>query len=147
MTNQIDYPLVVLQSREDYNQIALKTMGTWPSVAWYDSAYPLGNLYVWPVAAASQFAVHLSLKQTIAQFANLADDIVLPPEYVPALFYNLACRLRPAYGQPPEPTLVALAKDSLNVLRGANTQIPTLRMPDQLVGVGRFYNVYSDNAR
>lgn len=144
MTNQIDYPLVVLQSREDYNQIALKTMGTWPSIVWYDSAYPLGVLYVWPVAATQQFAIHLSLKQTIDQFTDLAEDIVLPPEYVPALFYNLAVRLRPAYGMGPDATLVALAKDALNVLRGANAQIPTLRMPDQLVGVARFYNVYSD---
>lgn len=144
MANQIDYPLTVLQSREDYNQIALKTMGTWPSLVFYDSAYPVGYLYVWPVPAASQFAVHLSLKQTLDQFTSLAQDIILPPEYVPALFYNLAGRLRPAYGMGPDPTITALAKDALNVLRGANTQIPTLRMPAQLVGNARQYNVYSD---
>jgi len=144
MTNQIDYPLVVLQSREDYNQIALKTMGTWPSVVFYDSGWPTGTLYVWPVPAASQFAIHLSLKQPLNQFANLADDLNLPPEYEGAILHNLIVRLRSAYQMRPDPVQTGLAKDALNVLRGANTQIPTLRMPDQLVGNARMYNVYSD---
>jgi hypothetical protein len=142
--NQPDYPLEILQSREDYNQIALKTMGTWPSVLFYDSGYPMGAVYVWPLPAASQFEVHLSLKQPLTQFASLAQDIVLPPEYIPALFYNLAARLRPAYGMGPDPTITAMAKDALNVLRGANTQIATLRMPGTLVGQARMYNVFSD---
>ncbi len=142
--NQIDYPLQVLQSREDYNRIALKTMGTWPSLVFYDSDYPLGNLYVWPIPAASQFAIHLSLKQPLSQFTSLAQDINLPPEYEGALFYNLVVRLQTSYKIPLDPMAVALAKDGLNVLRGANTQIPSLRMPNTVLNRGRYYNVYSD---
>jgi hypothetical protein len=142
--NRIDYPLDLIQSREDYNLIALKTLGTWPSAVFYDSDYPLGYVYFWPLPQSGQFDLHLSLKQTLAQFANLADEINLPPEYIPTLFYNLAARLRPAYQMPPDPTITALAMDSLNVIRGANAQIPSLRMPNAVVGQGRSYNVYSD---
>lgn len=142
---RVDYPLQILQSREDYNLISLKSMGTWPSVVFYDSAYPLGFLYIWPLPAASQFELHISLKQPLTQFGNLADEINLPPEYIPALSHNLAARLRPAYQMPPDPSITALALDSLNVLRGSNAQIPSLRMPNALVGRGRSYNVYSDD--
>lgn len=142
--NPIDYPLEILQSREDYNQIALKTMGTWPSVAFYDSAYPLGYLYIWPVPQAGQFDLHISLKQPLERITNLADSFVLPPEYDAALHHNLVVRLRVAYQLPADPVQVGLAKDSLNVLRGANTQIPSLKMPSAVVGRNRAYNVYSD---
>lgn len=144
-SHQIDYPLTILQSREDYNLITLKTMGTWPSLVFYDSGFPLGTLKFWPLPAAGQFELHVSLKAPLTQFASLAQEIVLPPEYIPTLFYNLAARLRPAYQLGPDPTVTAMAKDSLNVIRGANAQIATMRMPNAVVGRGRAYNVFSDN--
>lgn len=142
---QIDYPLDLIQSREDYNNIALKTMGTWPSAIFYDSAYPLGNIYVWPVPAASLYAIHLTLKQPLTQFATLVETINLPPEYEAALHYNLCTRLRPAYQLAPDPSITALAVDSLNVIRNANTQLATLKMPAAVLGTRRMYNVYSDS--
>jgi len=143
-SQRVDYPLKLIDAREDYDQITLKSMGTWPSVLFYDSAYPLGFLYFWPLPQDQQFELHLSLKQTISQFTGLAQEVDLPPEYIPCLFYNLAARLRPAYQMAPDPTVTALAKDSLNVLRGANAQVPTMNMPNALQGRGRAYNVYSD---
>ncbi len=67
----------------------------------------------------------------------------MPPEFIAALKFNLAVRLRQSYMLPPDAVLVALAKDSLNVIRGANTQIGTLVMPTELVRPG-LYNVFSD---
>ncbi len=140
----IDYPLEIIQSREDYNRIRMKNLGSWPSLVFYDSDYPLGNLFVWPVPNSGQFSVHISVKQPLAQFATLVEDIAFPPEYEAAIFYNLVIRLQAAFKVPPDPIVVALAKDGLNVLRGSNTQIPTLRMPGALVGRFRAYNVFSD---
>lgn len=142
--NRIDYPLDILPSREDYNLIALKTMGTWPECIFYDSGFPLGAIYVWPVPAASNYSIHLSLKANLTRFESLNQTIEFPPEYEEALLWNLAARLRPAYQLPPDPTVIALAKDSLNLIRGANTQISTLHMPNVVLGNGRMYNVYSD---
>src|SRR5258706_11687138 len=80
-TQQVDYPLAILQSREYYNRITLKTMGTWPSVCFYDPVYPQGLLYVWPVPAASLYSIHIGLKQDIPQYAALTDALNLPLEY------------------------------------------------------------------
>lgn len=143
-TLDVDYPLHVIQSREEYNRITLKTMGTWPSDIFYDSGYPMGTVYVWPVPAASLYEIHLTLKETLASFTATNQTINLPPEYNAALVYNLAVRLRASYQLPPDPVTIELATEALSVIRGANTQIPTLLMPRAVTGNGRAYNVYSD---
>lgn len=142
----VDAPLAVITSREDYNRIAIKAQTGFPQAVFYDPTFPLGTLYTWPVALSGIYEIHLTLKIELAQFANLSEDIALPPEYQEALFYNLAGRLRPAYQLPPDPTVSALAKAALNTIRNANGAIPTMQMPRELVG-GWGYNVYSDTVR
>lgn len=142
--NQVDYPLRLLNAREEYNRIALKSMGTWPDSIFYDSAYPLGNIFVWPVPQAGLYEIHLAIKADLPQYASYASDLALPEEYQAAIYYNLICRLRAAYRLPPDEMFVALAKEALNVLRGANTQIPTMRLPNAVVSRRWAYNVYSD---
>ena len=143
--NQVDTPLTVLPSREDYDRIPLKGQIGFPQVVFYDSGFPLGSVYVWPVPAAGLYEIHLILKADLGQLTSLTQRISLPPEYQEALLYNLAVRLCENWGRPQRPGTMALAKSSLAVLRAANTQIATLRMPDGLVR-GR-YNVYSDSWR
>lgn len=138
----VDYPLSILQSREDYNSIAVKQLGTWPAYAYYDPKFPIGVFYPWPVPQ-SIYQLFITIKTQLQSFTNLTDIVQLPPEYYMAILYNLSARLRPAYQLPPDPTVVALAAESLNVIRGANTQIPILRMPSQLRR-GAGYNPFSD---
>lgn len=142
--NQIDYPLQIIEAREDYDRIALKTMGTWPALIFYDAAFPLGSVFVWPVPQASLYEIHLTVKETISSFTSLAQTISLPPEYEAALHYNLCARLRTAYGLDADPTITALAMESLQVLRGANTQIASMRLPNAVVNRRYAYNVFSD---
>jgi hypothetical protein len=141
--NQVDYPLQILNAREDYNQIALKAMQSFPAYLFYDSGYPLGYVYIWPVPTNS-YEIHLSLKATLQTFASLNDDINLPPEYEEALRLNLAVRLRIKYQMPIDPQLIATAKYALNVIRNSNAQIPTLDLPQDLVRGGANYNIFSD---
>lgn len=141
----VDYPMTLLTSHEDYNRIRLKAMGTFPSVVFYDSGYPLGNVYWWPVPQATTYSLSILTKNTISSFTNLAQVISLPDEYQAALLYNLQIRLRAAYRLPPDPIIIGLAKDALNVIRESNTQIPTRRMPGTVVNSrGWGYNVFSD---
>lgn len=141
---QIDYPLQLLSSHEDYNRIRLKTMGTWPSIMFYDSNWPTGTIFAWPVPQANQYELHILVKHQLTAFVNLTDTISLPPEYEAALSYNLQVRLRVAYRMPADPAMIALAKDALNVIRNANVQVPSMKMPPAVIGAQRAYNVYSD---
>lgn len=138
-----DYPLEVIQAREDYNRITLKSLTAFPQYFFYDSDYPTGRFYPWPIAQANIYSLHITTKAVLSQFTSLSQTIDLPPEYYAAIFYNLCARLRPAYGLQPDPSITALAKDALNVIRMANTQITRLQMPDNLVTRG-VYDIYSD---
>lgn len=140
--NPVDYPLTVLTSREDYNRISLKNLASFPSVLFYDSGYPLGYIYVWPIPS-NLYQIHVSLKATLPSFANLSDSVTLPPEYSEAIKLNLAVRMKVMYQLPADPVLNALAKKSVDTIKNANAQIPTLKMPNGLMGTGR-YNIFSD---
>lgn len=145
-SRDVDYPLKVLSSREDYNRIALKGMGTWPYVLFYDNAYPIGYIYLWPVPSPQtygSFQFHITLKANLASFDTVQSQIAVPPMYQEAMVYNLAMRLCDIYSTEVSPSVAALAKSSLETIRGANTQIPQLIMPAGLNQGGR-YNIYSD---
>lgn len=141
--NNVDYPLAPIWSREEYNQIALKSLASFPQVYFYDSAWPMGFVFVWPVPSA-QYEIHISIKDTLQTFSSLTTEINLPPEYEEALHYNLAVRLRPLYQLSPDVQIIQLAKLALNTIKNANAQVPSLEMPTDLKR-GGIYNIYSDN--
>lgn len=141
--NQIDYPLSIIESREDYNRIALKQLQSFPEYYFYDSGFPLGKVYPWPLIQSDLYSLHITVKETLNQFTTLIEDINLPLEYMAALKFNLAIRLRQGYQLPADNILIGLAKDALNVIRNANLQIPRLVMPSDIIRPG-LYNVYSD---
>lgn len=142
--NQVDYPLTVLTSRQDYNQISLKAMQSFPAVLFYDSGYPLGNIFIWPIPT-NLYEIHLSLKAVLPSFANLTDEVVLPPEYEEAIRMNLAVRLKVMFQLPPDQALNVLANKALETIKNANAQIPSLQIPVDLIR-GGIYNVFSDRS-
>lgn len=154
--NQVDYMLDILQAREDYNRIPLKLLQSFPNRLFYDNAYgtpALGIIHPYPVPQASIYELHLSLKDVLVQFPALTTPLNLPAEYYAAIFYNLVVRLGVRYPISRDQVqvlqwqmVIGLAKDALNVLRGANTQIARLTMPPDLIRSGQ-YNIYSDTTR
>lgn len=144
--NQLDYPLEILTSREDYNRLPLKALNSFPQYIWYDNAFPLGNLFPWPVPEASLYSVFISFMDALLEVNSLNDVLVLPAEYFAALNTNLAVILRDAYDLPPKQVLIARARDALNVIKGANTQIARLTMPDGVTRRG-VYNIFTDQFR
>lgn len=143
--NKIDYPLSILQSREDYSRIGLKQLSTIPQYVFYDATNVngLGVVYPWPVPQSTIYEIHIAVKDQLSQFANLATTINLPAPYLAALRYNLGVTIKPLYQMQPDPTLTALAMTSLNVIKNSNAQIPRLRIPLAL-GRGYLYNIFSD---
>lgn len=144
--NAVDQPIRILQSREDYNRISLKALQTFTYSLFYDPGFPLGTIWPYPSPNASLYGLYISVKLPMTGFANLSDPVDLPPEYKTAILYNLADRLRSAYQIPipPNDKIVGWARDALNVIRGANTAIPTLTMPATLPVRRGTYNIYSD---
>ncbi|MGJ0528216.1 packaged DNA stabilization gp4 family protein [Burkholderia gladioli] len=140
--NPIDYDLTIIKAREEYARIALKQLASFPSFAFYDSAWPLGNLIMYPVPN-NTFELHIVTMQQLPQFATPADDVNLPPEYMAAIRYGLACYAAPSYQLEPTAALVRLAMNAKRVVKRMNVQIQSMRMPRSLMSKQR-YNIYSD---
>jgi len=95
----------------------------------YDSAFPLGNLFFWPIPQQGQWELHITTKATLPVYTTLTDALNLPPEYVEALIWTLAVRFSVLFGNPPQPAHVAAMQQALSVLRMANVQIPEAQVP------------------
>jgi hypothetical protein len=132
----VDLPLGIIAAHEDYASITMKSLQTLPEAVFYDAAFPLGNVYTYPVMPAGSYELHILIKNTIDQFTSLTQPIILPPEYADALIWNLAARIAPMFGAETNPTVVGLAAMGLNTIRGANSQITVLPMPSGLPGSG-----------
>jgi hypothetical protein len=141
----VDTPLKVIPSREEYSTLSLKTLTSFPLYVFLDTAYPTANLFVYPQPNASIYEVHLILKNVLPVLA-IGTTISMPGQYIAAMKFNLAKRLRQAYGKGlrPDPELNALARSSLDIVKQSNLQIPELQLPKALLGASSGYNIYSD---
>lgn len=100
--SNVSYPLEVpmeILSVERWAEIRLKAVtSTFPTRLYYDQAYPLGNVSVWPVPTDSSYDVALYCWEPLAQFADLnTTEYDLPPGYLLCLRYNLAAELMPMF--------------------------------------------------
>lgn len=139
----VDYPFSILRSREDYNRISIKNLNAFPQYLFYDGGYPLGNLYPWPIPN-NQYEIFITVMQQLQQFETIADEILLPPEYKAALWWNLTLELYPMYGLPVNEVVAKKAEASMRIIEQANTQIPRLSMPTALKNRPGTYNIYGD---
>lgn len=138
----VDYRISMIDAREDYARISLKTLNSFPEYAFYDSAFPLGNLFLYPVPNSS-YELHIVTMDTLAQLPTPATVINLPDPYKAMIRYNLAIYLAPSYQLEPTPALVRLAMNAKRVVKRMNNQIPQLTMPRGLMSKSR-YNIFSD---
>ena len=73
----VDYPLEVLRAQEDYNRISIKNLNAFPQYAYYNTGFPLGELYIWPVPN-NQYEIFISVMVQLEAFQTINDQIVLP---------------------------------------------------------------------
>lgn len=141
----VDYPMRVITSWEEFSSITLKTLTGPSAYVFLDSGYPLGTVKPYPVPQASIYEIHLAVLVALQVFAALTDVVVMPPEYEQAIQQNLAVLIRKARRLPDDPVLMGLASGSLNTIKNANAQIPTLTVPKTLLRP-RMYNYLSDTS-
>ena len=135
-TLTLDYPLQFISSYEEYAQIPLKNIATFPAYIYYNPAYPLGEVYLYPVAYANVFACHIVYPEFLNGNIQLDTQLAIPPEYWEGIIYGLAVRLCVIYGKRPDPTLVQLATNAERVIRLSNFKIGRMRLPRAVTDAG-----------
>jgi len=139
----VDFPLDLLQSMEDYAQVTLKFLQSWPEAVFYDAAFPIGQVLPVPIPNVPNSELHVIIKDTLNQFPTLTTPFNLPPEYFEAIWSNLAIRVAATFpGANINEFTVGIAKASLATIRGANAQIGRLLMPTGMVRPPLF-NIFS----
>ena len=85
----VSLPLIKIFSYEDYIRIAVKSLNSLPDHFFYDGAYPLGNVFIWPIPS-SIYECHLLVERQLA-FTGIADGtIVGGAGYVDGTYLNVS---------------------------------------------------------
>jgi hypothetical protein len=139
--NDVDTPLNPLHSFEDYQDIGVKNLQGTPEGYYYRPAYPLGQLFVYPIP--TEGTLYLTLKQPMPVYTTINDDITLPPEYEGAIRWNLAAMLCATFGMPITPEIDRYASQTKRALKINNSQLKTMRMPNAVMTTS-LYNIQTD---
>lgn len=142
----VDTPIEIIPAGEEYDRLSLKQLTSFTLYAFLDSVWPVGNIFLYPWPNASQYQIFFRLKDVIPIVTANTDLTAIPDQYMAAMKFNLARRLRQAYGKglQPDIELNNLARNSLDVVKQSNLQIPELICPKVLTMTSSSYNILSD---
>lgn len=133
-----DYPLTLLASLAEYEQIGQKVQSGDPEYACYVRDYAEGTLYLWPQPSSG--SVNLVVRQNLSDYTSLSDNLSVPKEYEGVMRYSLGEMLLTTFGLPPRRDISAFAANGRRILRRNNVQIPQLNMPDALARHSRSWH-------
>ena len=119
--NSLDFTLDVYETETQYTQFLYKAQpGPWPTVAWYNNAFPYGllNVYQTPGNAAE---CHL-FTDTILANLTLNQVLVMPQGYSRMLKWLLAKELCAEYGFPLTEAIKTNAEEARAYVKALNAR-------------------------
>lgn len=126
-----DYPLELI-ALEEYERIADKaSAGDVPQFMAIRPGYPLSTIHLYPLPGSGCTLV--IDKVAPPTDLTLNDTMPYPPEWMRAIRYNLAIELAPEYGSSVPAEIVAIADQSLSVIRRTNLQMATAQLDPLLM--------------
>jgi hypothetical protein len=142
--NGISFGIKII-NQQQYDGIAVKTVtSTYPQVMWVNMEFPNITMTVYPVPT-KVLEWHIISVDELTQPATLATDLYIPPGYLRAFRYNLACEFAPEFGIEPPPTVARIAMTSKRDLKRQNNPGDIMALPYSIVGTRQRFNVFSGN--
>jgi hypothetical protein len=121
------YPVQII-SREEYNGLTDKTVSSSiPTHLVVDYDVPDATLTLYPVPSQN-LSFHFISVTELTQPATYATTLVVPPGYLRAFKYNLACELASEFGVEPRATVARIASTSLKAIKRANVRAEDMLM-------------------
>ena len=132
-------------NQQQYNGIAVKTVtSTYPQVMWINMEHPDIQMTIYPVPTRD-LEWHFVSVQELSQPTTLTTDIAMPPGYLRAFKYNLACEIAPEFGVEPSPQIMRIAMTSKRNLKRINNPEDIMSLPYAIVATRQRFNVYAGN--
>ena len=142
--NGISYGVKIINQAQ-YDGIAVKTVtSTYPQIIWLNTDMPDLSVFVYPVPTRALQWHFISVTE-LDQPALLSTPLVLPPGYLRAFRYNLACELAPEFGVEPSLQVSRIAMTSKRNLKRINNGGDILSLPYSLTATRQRFNVYAGN--
>lgn len=136
---------IKLINQQQYDGIAVKTVtSTYPQVMWVNMTYPDIELYVYPVPI-KPLEFHFVSVEPLMSVPNLSTAITMPPGYLRAFRYNLACEFAAEFGVEPSPQVLRIAMTSKRNLKRINNPDDIMALPYSLVGTRQRFNIFAGN--
>jgi len=143
-TTGISYGLKIV-NQQQYNGIAVKTVtSTYPQIIFINDTYPNSEISVYPVPTRA-LEFHFISVSPLAQLSVLATDIILPPGYLRAFKFNLACEVASIFGVEPSATIQRIAMVSKRTLKRNNDPMDVMSIPYTIVGTRQRFNIFAGN--
>lgn len=123
-SGDVDYPIRLLNTFEEYQSIGYKTIGTQPEWAYYLPSYPLGVLYLFPQPSTG--TVKLTTRVEFPVVAAAANTLSIPPEFEMVVRYSLAELLSINMTKNLRPDIAAMAIKTRKIMKRNNLKIKPL---------------------
>ena len=136
---------IMLINQQQYDGIAVKTVtSTYPQVIWINMDMPNINMYVYPVPT-KVLEWHFISVTELVEPATLATNFVLPPGYLRAFRFNLACEIAAEFGVEPPPQVQRIAMASKRNIKRINNPDDIMSLPYSIVATRQRFNIFAGN--
>jgi hypothetical protein len=136
---------IKLINQQQYDGIAVKSVtSTYPQVMWVNMEFPNISMTVYPVPT-KVLEFHMVSVTELMSVPSLSTDIYMPPGYLRAFKYNLACEFANEFGVEPPPNVARIAMTSKRNLKRINNPDDIMAMPYSIVATRQRYNIFAGN--
>lgn len=150
-TNSIKYGMDVVSREVWIGRTGLSTVTSQlPDTLWYDPAYPLGVINIFPTPLIA-YTVYIDTYLQQALFAALTTQLSTPPGYERAYVFNLAVEISSQFGipipaiGPGQRNIVEIANESRANIKRKNIRENIADMDRSIVSRSKStYNIYRD---
>ena len=143
-SNNISFGIKII-NQQQYNGIAVKTVtSTYPQVLWINMDMPNADMYIYPVPTKALQWHFISVTELVEP-AALSTVLVVPPGYIRAFRFNLACEIAAEFGVEPPPQVRRIAMYSKRNIKRINNPDDVMNLPYSIVATRQRFNIYSGN--
>lgn len=135
--NNVDYPVTELTDRKYFDNIAYKLTPDVPQFYYYDTAFPVGTINLYPVPD-QVYTIYVDTWQQLQTFADLATVYTFPPGYNRAINYGLAVEIAPDDGNVISPVAAQIAQESRANIRNLNLPAPIMQTEISMLSNSRY---------
>jgi len=102
------------------------------------------DMYIYPVPTKTLEWHFISVTE-LDQPATLATSLIIPPGYLRAFRFNLACEIAAEFGVEPPPSVQRIAMSSKRNIKRINNPDDVMSLPYSIVATRQRFNIFAGN--